>query len=52
MTSVNELMWSENVDRAANELSISGISVTTLAKEFGTPAFILDGVCEGKTSIR
>ena len=35
-------MWSQNVDRAATELSISGISATALAKEFGTPAFILD----------
>ena len=35
-------MWSHNVDRSAHELSISGISATALAKEFGTPAFILD----------
>lgn len=35
-------MWSQNVDRSGNELSISGISATTLAQEFGTPAFILD----------
>jgi diaminopimelate decarboxylase len=38
----SENMWSQNVDRSANELSISGIAATTLAKEFGTPAFVLD----------
>ena len=37
-----ELMWSTNVDRSGNELSISGISASSIAKEFGTPAFILD----------
>ena len=42
MTLKNELMWSQSVDRSSTELSISGISATTLAKEFGTPAFILD----------
>jgi diaminopimelate decarboxylase len=35
-------MWSTSVDRSANELSISGITASSLAKEFGTPAFILD----------
>ncbi len=34
-------MWSSNV-WVGNELSISGISATDLAKEFGTPAFIMD----------
>ena len=34
-------MWSSNVS-PDNQLSISSISVTQLAKEFGTPAFILD----------
>jgi diaminopimelate decarboxylase len=38
----SENMWSHSVDRSTNELSISGIPATTLAKEFGTPAFILD----------
>ena len=42
MTLKNELMWSQSVDRSSTELSISGISAPTLAKEFGTPAFILD----------
>ncbi len=42
MSKKNELMWSQSVDRSATELSISGIPATTLAKEFGTPAFILD----------
>jgi len=37
-------MWSQSVDRSATELSISGISATNLAKEFGTPSFILDEV--------
>ena len=37
-----ELMWSANVDRSGDELSISGISATSIVKEFGTPAFILD----------
>ena len=43
-SSVNssENMWSQSVDRSAHELSISGISATSLAKDFGTPAFILD----------
>jgi diaminopimelate decarboxylase len=35
-------MWSTSVDRSASELSISGITASSLAKEFGTPAFILD----------
>jgi diaminopimelate decarboxylase len=34
-------MWSSNV-QLGSELSISSIGVTTLAREFGTPAFILD----------
>ena len=34
-------MWSSNV-QLGSELSISSIAVTTLAREFGTPAFILD----------
>jgi len=34
-------MWSSNVT-TDNELSISGISATQLAKDFGTPAFIMD----------
>ena len=40
----SENMWSQNVDRDATELSICGIAATKLAKEFGTPAFILDEV--------
>lgn len=42
--STNENMWSTSVDRSGTELSISGITATSLAKEFGTPAFILDEV--------
>ena len=38
----NENMWSQSVDRSGAELSISGISASSLAKDFGTPAFILD----------
>ena len=38
----SENMWSQSVDRSSNELRISGISATTLARDFGTPAFILD----------
>jgi diaminopimelate decarboxylase len=38
----SENMWSQSVDRSGAELSISGISASSLAKEFGTPAFILD----------
>jgi diaminopimelate decarboxylase len=38
----SENMWSRSVDRSGAELSISGISASSLAKEFGTPAFILD----------
>ena len=34
-------MWSANVS-TGNELSISGITATALAKEFQTPAFIMD----------
>ena len=34
-------MWSANVS-TGNELSISGITATELAKEFQTPAFIMD----------
>ena len=34
-------MWSSNV-QLGSELSISSIAVTTLARDFGTPAFILD----------
>ena len=34
-------MWSSNVS-LSDKLSISGISATDLAKEFGTPAFIMD----------
>jgi diaminopimelate decarboxylase len=34
-------MWSSNV-KAGAELSISSIPVSQLAKEFGTPAFIMD----------
>jgi len=34
-------MWSSHVKTGA-ELTISSISATTLAKEFGTPAFIMD----------
>ena len=34
-------MWSSNVS-AENQLSISSIPVSQLAKEFGTPAFIMD----------
>ena len=34
-------MWSANVS-TGKELSISGITATTLAKEFQTPAFIMD----------
>jgi diaminopimelate decarboxylase len=34
-------MWSVNVS-TGNELSISGITATSLAKEFATPAFIMD----------
>ena len=34
-------MWSANVS-TGNELSISGITATALAKEFATPAFIMD----------
>ena len=34
-------MWSSNVARD-NELSISSITATQLAEEFGTPAFIMD----------
>ncbi|CAB4866453.1 MAG: diaminopimelate decarboxylase [Actinobacteria bacterium] len=34
-------MWSSNVS-ISNELSISGLSATELANEFGTPAFIMD----------
>ena len=37
-------MWSTSVDRSGHELSIAGITATALAKEFGTPAFILDEV--------
>jgi diaminopimelate decarboxylase len=37
-----EKMWSTNVDRSNSELTVSGISVSALAREFGTPAFILD----------
>lgn len=34
-------MWSSHV-KTGTELTISSISVTALAKEFGTPAFIMD----------
>lgn len=34
-------MWSSSVS-TGSELSISGIMATTLAKEFGTPSFIID----------
>lgn len=34
-------MWSSSVS-TGSELSISGISATVLAKEFGTPSFIID----------
>jgi len=34
-------MWSSHV-KTGSELSISSISATALAKEFGTPAFIMD----------
>ena len=34
-------MWSSNVS-SKNELSISGITATELAKDFATPAFIMD----------
>ena len=36
-------MWSANVSRA-DQLTISSISATSLAQEFGTPAFIMDEV--------
>ena len=49
MSKKDELMWSQSVDRSANELSISGISATKLANDFGTPAFILDD--ENKTGV-
>lgn len=39
---MSENMWSKSVDRAGSELRISSISVSALAAEFGTPAFILD----------
>lgn len=39
---MSENMWSQKVDRAGSELTISSISVSALATEFGTPAFILD----------
>ena len=42
MSKKNEQMWSQSVDRRSAELTISGISASSLAKEFGTPAFILD----------
>ena len=35
-------MWSKNASLAGGTLSISGISAAQLAKEFGTPTFILD----------
>ena len=35
-------MWSRNVSFSEGELHISGLSVRSLAKDFGTPAFILD----------
>ena len=34
-------MWSANVTQS-EELTISSITASTLAKEFGTPAFIMD----------
>ena len=34
-------MWSSHVKTGA-ELTISSISATALAKEFGTPSFIMD----------
>jgi diaminopimelate decarboxylase len=35
-------MWSKNVSFENGELHLSGISATTLAREFGTPAFFFD----------
>ena len=34
--------WAANVKFVNNQLTVAGISATELAKEFGTPAFILD----------
>lgn len=34
--------WAANVKFANDQLTVAGISATELAKEFGTPAFILD----------
>lgn len=35
-------MWSKNVDFQGGQLHISGISASTLARDFGTPTFFLD----------
>ena len=35
-------MWSENVSFVNGELQLSAISASDLAREFGTPAFLLD----------
>jgi diaminopimelate decarboxylase len=35
-------MWSKNVTFRDGQLHLSGISATQLAKDFGTPAFIID----------
>lgn len=35
-------VWSANVSFSKGELHISGLSATSLAKEFGTPTFFLD----------
>ena len=39
---MNPRIWSHTARRENGEISIGGISVTTLAEKYGTPSFILD----------
>ena len=38
---LNSALWANDVDRPGDELRVSGLSVSDLAKQFGTPLFVV-----------
>ena len=42
LSALAEGIWADSVERANSEIAVSGLAVSTLAAEFGTPLFVLD----------
>lgn len=42
LSALAEGVWADSVERDSSEIAVSGLAVSTLAAEFGTPLFVLD----------